>query len=149
MINIQRTTSENPDFSQLVNLLDAYLWEVYPETQAEYDTFNVIESNNTVVIAYKDDVAMGCGCFKKIDPKTAEIKRMFVQPESRGLGLSHLIMKELEKWAAELGFSYLILETLHKQTAAISLYQKRGYQRIENYGPYVGLPNSICMRKTI
>ncbi len=149
MLKIQRTTSENPDFSQLVTLLDAYLWEVYPETQAEYDTFNVIESNDTVVIAYNDNVAVGCGCLKKIDQEAAEIKRMFVSPASRGLGVSHLILAELEKWADELGFSYLILETLHKQTAAISLYQKRGYQRIDNYGPYVGLPNSICMRKAI
>ncbi|MFD2934483.1 GNAT family N-acetyltransferase [Spirosoma flavum] len=149
MIKTQRTTSEKPDFINLVTRLDTYLWEVYPETQAQYDTFNVIEKNDTVVIAYKDDVAVGCGCFKEFDQETVEIKRMFVSPESRGLGVSHLIMAELEKWAAELGFSYLILETLHKQAAAISLYQKRGYQRIENYGPYAGLPNSICMRKAI
>ncbi len=149
MLKIQRTTSENPDFSQLVTLLDAYLWEVYPETQAEYDTFNVIESNDTVVIAYKGGVAVGCGCLKKVDQETAEIKRMFVRPDSRGLGVSHLIMEDLEKWAKELGINKLILETLHKQLSAISLYEKRGYQRIANYGPYIGLPNSICMRKVI
>ncbi len=127
--------------------LDAYLWEIYPETQALYDTFNIIEKNDTVVIAYDDEVAVGCGCFKKFDPDTVEIKRMFVGPDQRGLGISHLILEELEKWAEESGFTYLILETLHKQIAAISLYQKRGYTRIDNYEPYVGLPDSLCMRK--
>ena len=149
MITLQRTTSENLHFQELVSKLDAYLWEIYPETQALYDTFNVIERNDTVVIAYVDDVAAGCGCFKKFDSETAEIKRMFVSPNHRGLGISHLILEDLEKWVSESGFTYLILETLHKQTAAIHLYQKRGYTRIDNYGPYVGLPDSICMRKAI
>ena len=149
MLELYRTTSENPDFANLVSHLDAHLWETYPDTQAEYDTFNVIESNDTVVIVHKDKRAVGCGCFKKFDSETVEIKRMFVHPEYRGLGIAHLILEELEKWAAELGYRYLVLETLPKQTSAIRLYQKRGYQRIENYGPYVGLADSICMRKTI
>jgi GNAT superfamily N-acetyltransferase len=149
MLIPQRTTSENPDFANLVLLLDAHLWENYPDTQAEYDQFNVIERNDTVVIVYKDEKAAGCGCFKKFDPETVEIKRMFVHPDYRGLGIAHVILEELEKWAVELGYTHLVLETLPKQISAIALYQKRGYQRIENYGPYVGLADSICMRKAI
>ncbi|CAH0997465.1 hypothetical protein EMA8858_03598 [Emticicia aquatica] len=149
MVKTIRTTSENPDFAPLVALLDAHLWEQYPETQAEYDTYNVIDKNNTVVIAYIEHQAVGCGCFKKLDTETAEIKRMFVKPESRGLGIAPLILSELEKWAAELGFKALVLETLYKQASAIALYQKQGFQIIQNYGPYIGLDKSICMKKEI
>lgn len=149
MTQIIRTTNENPDFAPLVALLDAHLWEQYPETQAEYDTYNVIEQNNTVVIVYLDNQAVGCGCFKKIDLETAELKRMFVKPEARGKGIAQLIINELEQWASELGFKAMLLETLYKQTSAIALYQKQGYQVIENYGPYVGLDKSICMKKDI
>ncbi len=149
MIKIVRTSNGNPDFTKLVALLDAHLWELYPETQAQYDTFNVIEKNNTVVIAYAENEAVGCGCFKKLDDENVEIKRMFVKSESRGLGISHLVLGELEQWAKELGFKAALLETLDKQISAIGLYQKRGYEITKNYGPYVNLDQSICMKKVL
>jgi hypothetical protein len=40
-------------------------------------------------------------------------------------------------------------ETLDRQTEAIGMYQKCGYTVIDNYEPYLGLKNSICMRKQI
>ncbi len=149
MIKIIRTTSQNPDFAPLVAALDAHLWEQYLETQALYDTFNVIEQNNTVVLAYVGDAAVGCGCFKKIDAETAEIKRMYVKPESRGMKIAAQILDELELWATEFGFKALVLETLEKQKSALALYHKQGYQITENYGPYVDLEKSICMKKMI
>ncbi|WP_228520485.1 MULTISPECIES: N-acetyltransferase [unclassified Flavobacterium] len=55
----------------------------------------------------------------------------------------------LEKEAIDQGFEVIILETLYKQTEAISLYQKAGFEIVENYEPYVGLLNSIYMSKSI
>jgi ribosomal protein S18 acetylase RimI-like enzyme len=74
---------------------------------------------------------------------------MFVLPEARGLGLAQLVIKELEAEAKNQGFEVLILETLYKQTEAINLYQKTGFKIVENYEPYVGLLNSVCMSKSI
>ncbi len=149
MIKIIRTTSQNPDFAPLIAALDAHLWEQYPETQALYDTFNVIEQNNTVVIVYVNNEAVGCGCFKKIDTETAEIKRMYVKPECRGIKIAAQILGELQAWATELGFKALVLETLEKQTSALALYHREGFVITENYGPYVDLEKSICMKKMI
>ena len=59
------------------------------------------------------------------------------------------ILISLEKWASELGYKKAILETGKGQPEAIALYQKAGYQIIENYGPYKGLDNSVCMGKNI
>jgi GNAT superfamily N-acetyltransferase len=148
-IEIIKTTSENPDFGTLIAALDASLWERYPELKTNYWGNNVIELNPNVVIIYLDDKAVACGCFKKYDKNTIELKRMFVSPEARGLGLAKRIIKELELWAHELGFSFSVLETLYKQKEAIGLYQKVGYAIVDNYEPYVGLENSICMKKQI
>jgi GNAT superfamily N-acetyltransferase len=148
-IEIIKTTSENPDFGTLIAALDASLWERYPELKTNYWGNNVIELNPNVVIIYLADKAVACGCFKKYDKNTIELKRMFVSPEARGMGLAQKILQELELWAHELGFSFSVLETLYKQKEAIGLYQKVGYTIVENYEPYVGLENSICMKKQI
>lgn len=148
-IKVVHTTSENPDFIFLYNTFDAFLWERYPELKTDYWGNNVIEFNPNVVIVYLEDKPVGCGCFKKYNDTTAELKRMFVTPEARGLGLAQLIIKEVEKMVIEHGFEILILETLYKQIEAINLYQKVGFEIIENYEPYVGLTNSVCMSKNI
>ena len=148
-IEIIKTTSENPDFVTLIAALDVSLWERYPELKTNYWGNNVIELNPNVIIVYLENKAVACGCFKKYDKNTIELKRMFVSPEARGLGLAKKIIEELELWAHDLGFSFSVLETLYKQNEAIGLYQKVGYTIVDNYEPYVGLENSICMRKQI
>jgi len=148
-IKIIKTTSENKDFISLVGDLDKSLWETYPELKSNYWGNNIIELNRNVVIVYNDDVAVACSCFKKYDKNTIEIKRMFVSPEIRGKRLAQRMLQELESWAKELGFSFSVLETLCKQEAAIGMYQKAGYFIIDNYPPYEGLGNSICMKKSI
>ncbi len=148
-VRIVKTTSENPDFVNLIKALDESLWERYPELKSDYWGNNILELNPNVVVVYLDDKAVACGCFKKYDENTIEIKRMFVLPEARGLGIAQNILSELELWANHLGYSFSILETLYKQKEAIALYQKAGYVIVDNYEPYVGLKNSICMRKPI
>jgi ribosomal protein S18 acetylase RimI-like enzyme len=74
---------------------------------------------------------------------------MFVSPEARGLGLAQKVIKELENEAKSQGFEIMVLETLYKQIEAISLYQKVGFEIVENYEPYVGMTNSVCMSKSI
>jgi GNAT superfamily N-acetyltransferase len=148
-IKVVKTTSENPDFLSLIKTFDVYLWERYPELKTNYWGNNIIELNRNVVVIYLDEKPVACGCFKRYDENTIEIKRMFVSPDARGLGLAQRVLHELELWAKELDYSVSVLETLYKQQEAISLYQKVGYAIVNNYGPYVGLKNSICMRKQI
>ncbi|WP_163407848.1 GNAT family N-acetyltransferase [Flavobacterium ajazii] len=148
-IRVVYTTSENPDFIFLYNTFDTFLWERYPELKTDYWQNNLIEFNPNVVMLYLDSEPVGCGCFKKYNNTTAELKRMFVLPAARGLGLAQLIIKEVENKAIEQGFEVLILETLYKQVEAITLYQKVGFKITDNYEPYVGQKNSVCMSKNI
>lgn len=149
MVVIKRSTSENNDFRNLVVLLDGDLNSRYGKAQDKYNTYNKIESNNTIVVAYDDGTPVGCGCYKQYDNNSVEIKRMFVKPENRGKGISKMILQELENWAAENGFKNAVLETGSKQHEAISLYKGFGYKQIENYGQYKDMPNSVCMSKNL
>jgi putative acetyltransferase len=149
MIKLQRTTSDNEDFRLLITELDKELRSRYQEKQAIYDQYNIIENNPNVVIAYREELPVGCGCFKKFDDRSVEIKRMFVRPEYRGQKIAASILQQLENWAIELNISGTVLETGIKQPDAIHLYRKSGYIVVENYGPYKGLPESICMQKNL
>jgi GNAT superfamily N-acetyltransferase len=149
MIKLQRTTSDNEDFRLLISELDKELRSRYQEKQAIYDQYNIIENNPNVVIAYREEMPVGCGCFKKFDDRSVEIKRMFVRPEYRGQKIAASILQQLENWAIELNISGTVLETGIKQPDAIHLYRKSGYIVVENYGPYKGLPESICMQKNL
>lgn len=149
MIVIVRTNSDNADFRTLVTLLDAELQVRDGEEHVFYAQFNKIDSLSEVVVAYSGNAAIGCGAIKAYAERTAEIKRMFVKEGSRGKGVAGKILCELETWATELGFDECILETGFKQPEAIALYKKSGYEAIPNYGQYIGVENSVCMRKKI
>lgn len=149
MITLRRTTCDNDDFQHLVQQLDGDLWSRYPEEQHIYQGFNKITGIDTVVIAYYNDLPVGCGCFKAFGQGGVEVKRMYVQPALRGKGLASSILKELELWAAELGYSFVVLETGTGQPEAIGLYKKSGYAVTENYPPYDRMPSSVCFRKDL
>jgi putative acetyltransferase len=149
MIEIRRTNSNHADFVLMVAGLDMDLTERYGDIQKVYDQLNKIGHLHTAVVAYKDNVPVGCGCFKEFDPETAEIKRMFVSKNYRGQGISKMILEELENWALENGFKKVILETGILQPEAIGLYRKSGYENIENYRQYAGVETSICMIKEL
>ena len=148
-ICIKRTQSSNDDFRDLVIQLDKDLYNRYQNIQDVYDRLNKIESIDNVIVAYVNGQPIGCGCFKEFDSKTVEIKRIFVLSDYRGLGISKLILSDLENWARDLGFSKAILETGIKQPEAIGLYKKTGYLLIANYGQYKNIPTSICFEKPL
>lgn len=146
---ILRTDSNHDDFKSLIRSLDDELTKTYGEAQAFFDTFNTTDAIRHVVVAYYGKTPVGCGAIKRYSENTVEIKRMFVDTDFRGQGISRAVLEELEKWALELEFSICILETGKAQLAAIGLYKRCGYIVTENYGQYVGIDNSICMRKVI
>ena len=157
MINIKkvsntellRTTSEHPDFRKMVNALDEDLILRNGETQKLYHQYNKIDHINHAVVVYAEAQPIGCGCFKRFDDETVEMKRMFVLPEMRGKQLAGQLLHELETWASEEGFTKAVLETGVRQVEAIRLYIRSGYHLTKNYGQYVGMEDSICYRKDL
>lgn len=148
-MKVIRTNSDHPDFQSLVVLLDRDLKIRDGDEHEFYAQYNKIDSIKNVVVAYFENEAIGCGAFKPFTENTAEIKRMYVKPELRGQRIAQSILTELEAWASEAGFTICVLETGYQQPEAIQLYQRSGYEKIANYGQYVGVENSLCMQKVI
>ena len=148
-MKILRTTSENQDFQNLVEHLDAYLAIIDGDEHGFYDQYNKIDSLRNCIVIFDNGEAVACGAIKAFDEKSMEVKRMFTLPEKRGKGLASAILKELETWTKELGYEKTILETGKRQTEAVALYQKCGYKIIPNYGQYAGVENSVCFEKTL
>lgn len=149
MLEIVRTDSNNPDFIALVKSLDSYLKVTDGDEHTFYNQFNNIDVLKHCIVAYADKRAVGCGAFKVYDANTAEIKRMFTKPESRGKNIARKILTNLEVWAKEIGNSYSILETGKRQIEAVTFYKKCGYTVISNYGQYKNMDNSICYKKEL
>jgi GNAT superfamily N-acetyltransferase len=74
---------------------------------------------------------------------------MFTTVDSREKGIATAVIRELEAWASEMEYKKCILETGKRQEAAILFYDKKGYQRIPNYGQYIGVENSVCFEKVL
>lgn len=146
-LKILNVDSTNIDFTNLIELLDEDLNERYGELQKQYNKHNKVDYINDVVIIYKDEVPVACGAFKEYDIDSIELKRIFVKKENRRQGLSKLIISELERLGRDKGYKYALLETGIKQHEAINLYKNTEYKIIENYEPYLGNTNSVCMKK--
>ena len=146
---MKRTTSDDDDFGKLVAPLNLYLAILDGEDHAFYAQFNKSNLLKNALVCYDDAIPVGIGAYKEFEPNIAEIKRMYTLPEYRGKGVAKAILNQLELWAKEEGYSVAILETGHLQKDAIGLYQKLGYDVIENFGQYAGVENSVCMKKII
>jgi GNAT superfamily N-acetyltransferase len=92
----------------------------------------------SVLVAYAAEQPVACGAVRLLDPRTAEIKRMFVASESRGRGVGRRLLAELERAAAELGCELVRLDTGERQLAALALYRSAGYDEIEAYNVQPG-----------
>jgi GNAT superfamily N-acetyltransferase len=93
--------------------------------------------------------AVGCGAVQPLGPGVGEIKRMYVRPEYRGLGLSRRILASLEEYARRSGVHTLRLESCTALQIANRLYTSSGYKKIPQFGEYVGQSASICYEKRL
>jgi GNAT superfamily N-acetyltransferase len=96
-----------------------------------------------------DGRAVGCGGIARFDETRGELKRMYVEPGSRGLGIGRKLLESLEEEARRLGYVAVVLETGDKQPEALGLYVSSGYERIPCYEPYASRELSLCFEKSL
>ena len=102
------------------------------------------------LLARLDGRPAGCaGICRCEGERTAELRRMYVAPEARRLGVARALMNALEEKARVLGYAMLRLETGPEQPEAVRLYETGGFSVIANFGPYTTQRRSICMEKTL
>lgn len=146
-IKIKKASATSPDIKLLSELLHKELEIIYGKGTIE-DFFNEnIEMLLFYIVYDESENAIACGALKHFDDTTAEIKRMYVEPEYRGRGISKKILLQLEYDAKELNYKRLVLETGLKQPEAMSLYQKFGYKPLKCYGRHANDADSRCFEK--
>lgn len=90
------------------------------------------------LLAWLDGRAVGCGGLRRLDARTAEIKRMWVAADTRGLGIAQRLLDALEAHARASGFTRIRLDTNGSLAEARALYARNGYDEIARYNdnPY-------------
>ena len=119
------------------------------ENRKSFIPYNISASVQDVLIAYMDDVPVTCSGLRKYSESDIEIKRVWVEPEYRGHHIATEMMIRIEDKAKRQGFRRAILQTREQMNSAVELYEKLGYDRINNYPPYDKLDGAICFAKEL
>ncbi|WP_448627328.1 GNAT family N-acetyltransferase [Geodermatophilus sp. URMC 64] len=96
-----------------------------------------------------DGVPAGCGAWRVHEPGVVEVKRVYVEPAFRRLGLARLVMRALQVSAAEAGHRAVVLNTGHRQPEALALYAGAGYGPVPGFGVYADAPGAVFLGKEL
>lgn len=141
---------DTPDAEALINELEAYLTPLYPaESRHGFSVEKLLREQVAFFVIRRDGQAAGCGGVKLFAAEYGEIKRMYVRPQFRGLGLAKMMLDHLAAHAREHGVATLRLETGIHQHEAIGLYEQTGFRAIGPFGEYRDDPLSKFYEKRI
>ncbi len=146
-----------PGLLPLIEALDAYLNALYPAISNHImDLEELCAPEVTLLTARRGGhpdgpplalaALVGHGNEK---PPYGELKRMYVLPEARGLGLAKRLLLEIEALARAKGLTSLKLETGIHQPEALALYRRHGFTERGPFGSYVLDPMSLFMEKGV
>jgi DNA-binding MarR family transcriptional regulator/GNAT superfamily N-acetyltransferase len=126
--------------------LDAYYEELSHRFEHGFDVSRsrdpvaaqMIRPRGVFLVARSDDLPVGCVGLKGGGQGVAEIKRLWVAPSARGIGLSKRLMADAERIARELSIKTLRLDTNRALPEAKQLYLKTGWKEIDRFNddPY-------------
>jgi ribosomal protein S18 acetylase RimI-like enzyme/DNA-binding MarR family transcriptional regulator len=141
-----RVAVRDPRHPDARSCLRAYFGELAGRFESGFDPARSIPAEDAeltmpaglLLVASLHGEPAGCGALKLHGDGPAEIKRMWVAPAVRGLGLGRRLLAELEAHAAASGVRVLRLETNHALTEAIGLYRACGYREVAAFNdePY-------------
>lgn len=142
-ITIAPERPDTPEALAILNASDAYAAALYPaESNHLLDVAALTEPHVTFLVARVEGRAAATGAAVRYDGY-GEIKRMFVLPQYRGLGIGRRMLDELCDRIRAGGLLLARLETGIHQPSALSLYERAGFRRIGPFGSYSGDPLSV------
>ena len=159
-MNIRRVSFDHPDAVKLNDQVQAeYAARYNDDGDATYlDPAMFDPPSGLYLIAYDEqDRPLATGGWRGHDEETeegylpgdAELKRMYVVEEARGLGLARRILAALEDDARTAGRTRMVLETGDRQPEAIALYTSSGYEPSAKFGYYRHYEASRCFAKNL
>jgi putative acetyltransferase len=139
-----------PDVQALLSQSDDYFRALYPAESNHLVSADVLGTHRAVFLAARcDGELLGSIALLVIAPRHAEMKRMFVRAEMRGIGLGRRLLNALEEVACHRGITRISLETGIKESEAIELYRSSGYQDCPPFADYKDDPLSLFMTKSL
>jgi pimeloyl-ACP methyl ester carboxylesterase/GNAT superfamily N-acetyltransferase len=121
-------------------LVPAYVAEIRamypdwtPEVPPRLTPRDVEPPQGRWLVAYRDGEPIGCAALKRLDDRTAEIKRVYVAPEARGAGVARALLARLEAIARDVGYQRIRMDTGARQPASVALFGSIGYAQIPDY----------------
>ena len=104
--------------------------------------------SGTLVLAFNDEDLVGCVGVRPIDDEIAEMKRLYVRPSGRGLGLGRTLAEAAIRFATVTGYSRMRLDTLPQMDRAQELYRSLGFMPIDAYR-YSAVPGTVFLELVI
>jgi DNA-binding MarR family transcriptional regulator/GNAT superfamily N-acetyltransferase len=132
---------EDPASADAQWCLQQYFAEINERFEGGFDPATVLSAEphelrrpaGLFIVARLHDQLAGCGALKLHGGGPAELKRMWVNPSGRGLGIGRRLLMELERHAREAGACAARLETNRALREAIQLYRRSGYREVEPF----------------
>lgn len=145
-VRIAAEAADSPVASALLDRYYAELAARFPQGSDVFDGARIaapltdlVPPRGAFLVAWIGEMAAGCGAVRTLEPGVAEIKRMWVDPLTRGRGVGRSLLAALERAAAvQLGSVTVRLDTAASLAEALALYRSAGYAEIARYNdnPY-------------
>lgn len=149
-ISILAERPDTPDATALIDELEAYLVPLSPaESRHGYAVEKLLAQGVAFFVVRKDGIPAGCGGVQLFPEGYGELKRIYVRPAFRGLGLAKQVILRLEEQARANGIRVMRLETGSMLVEANGLYERMGYHEIGPFGEYKLDPYSRFYEKNL
>ena len=117
--------------------------------EAVVDPAEFVPPAGLFLVAEVDGAPVGCAAWRVHAPGVVEVKRVFVAPTARRLGLAQVLMDAMEASALAAGHRSVVLNTGDRQPEAIALYRRRGYRSAGGYGVYAESPGAVFLGRDL
>lgn len=139
-VHLERATSQDPRVVDLVGRYVAELDQRFPEGFSVAGPEDLVDPGGHYLLALVDGAPAAVGGVRAVDRPAgaAEVKRMWVDPTYRGLGLGRRLLAALEELAWGLGHRVVVLDTHRSLEEALGMYAAAGYREVGRYNanPY-------------
>ena len=148
-MQIEIEPARQPDVERILRAGELAALSIYPAEECFMLDMSELERPGvTVWVARREGVALGMASLMS-GGDIPELKRLFVYDHARGAGVAGRLLDAVESKARDTSARLIRLETGNRSTAAVALYQKRGYRHIPRFGEYVDSASSVCMELTL
>jgi ribosomal protein S18 acetylase RimI-like enzyme len=139
----------------MISRIEAMGGSVAPGKKALEEFWNEIDlflppTGQLVLAKSEDGTLVGCGSLKSLGSTKGELKRLFVRPQARGLGLGRKLVELRLDAARQMGLRSLSVDTFKNNLEMRGLYQKMGFEEIDGYSEsaslklHPGLDSVLC-----